>query len=110
MGAGHEREVYFAAYSPDGGYVVTASDDRTAKIWDAATGECKLTLAGHELTSAGHDGWVNSAAYSPDGAFVITASSNRTAKIWDAAIGECKLILTGHEFYVLTAVCSPFGR
>ena len=32
---GHEGYVYFAAVSPDGSRIVTTSDDKTARIWDA---------------------------------------------------------------------------
>ncbi len=59
-----------AAYSPDGKSIVTASDDSTARIWDAATGK-EL----RELT--GHSDYVSSAAYSPDGKSIVTASGDR---------------------------------
>ena len=32
---------------PDGRRVVSASDDKTLKVWDVATGECLATLQGH---------------------------------------------------------------
>ena len=35
------------AVFPDGRRVVSGSYDKTAKVWDAATGECVATLAGH---------------------------------------------------------------
>jgi WD40 repeat protein len=35
---GHENWVRSAAFSPDVGHIVTASDDRDARIWDATTG------------------------------------------------------------------------
>ena len=35
------------AVFPDGRRVVSGSDDKTVKVWDAATGECVATLAGH---------------------------------------------------------------
>ena len=37
-----------AAFSPDGTRIVTASDDKTARIWDAATGKELTVLRGHE--------------------------------------------------------------
>jgi WD40 repeat protein len=34
---GHEGEVLSADFSPDGGRIVTASTDKTARIWDLAS-------------------------------------------------------------------------
>ena len=61
------RPVRSAAFSPDGKHVVTASEDNTARIWDAETGREIATLKGH-------DDSVVSAAFSPDGERVVTAS------------------------------------
>ena len=44
---GHTGCVTSASFSPDGSRVVTASDDKTAKVWDARTGAEVLTLKGH---------------------------------------------------------------
>ena len=54
--AGHDGCVQSAVFSADGSCVLTVSWDHTAKIWDASTGECKLT-------PAGHDGYVRSAGF-----------------------------------------------
>ena len=86
----HNGPVSSAAYSPDGASIVTASDDDTAKVWEAASGAELLTLSGHE-------GGVDSAAYSPDGASIVTASDDGTAKVWEAASGAELLTLSGHE-------------
>ena len=48
-----------AAFSPDGRQIVTASFDKTARIWDAATGRQLLLLSGHTDQ-------VYSAAFSPE--------------------------------------------
>jgi WD40 repeat protein len=60
--------------------VVTASIDRTARIWDARTGAALATLGGHGDV-------VVIAGFSPDGTRVATASIDRTTRIWDARTG-----------------------
>jgi len=79
--------------------ILTASRDNTAKIWDAATGECKHTFCGHSDD-------VNSAVFSADALSLLTASDDETAKIWGAATGECKRTFTGHSGLVSSAVFS----
>jgi WD40 repeat protein len=74
---GHEWPVNSAAFSPDGSRIVTASDDKTVRIWDAATAKEIAVLRGHETI-------VRSAAFSPDGSRIVTASGDKTARIWDA--------------------------
>ncbi|MCP4303856.1 MAG: NACHT domain-containing protein, partial [bacterium] len=54
-----------AQFSPDGGRIVTASDDNTARLWDAETGSLIHTLEGHGSI-------VLSAEFSPDGARIVT--------------------------------------
>jgi WD40 repeat protein len=36
---GHTKGVHHAAFSPDGQRIVTASDDRTARVWNAVNGQ-----------------------------------------------------------------------
>ena len=71
-----------AAFSPDGKKIVTASEDNTAKIWDASTGECLHTLEGHTHWVCSAAIFRISAAFSPDGSKIVTASYDNTARIW----------------------------
>src|SRR5215475_12959407 len=43
---GHDGAVNSAAFSPDGSQIVTASDDKTARIWDAASAKEITVLLG----------------------------------------------------------------
>jgi dipeptidyl aminopeptidase/acylaminoacyl peptidase len=73
----HGLKVTCTQFSPDGQRVVTASDDETARLWDAATGQSIGKLMRHEDR-------VSSAQFSPDGQRVVTASWDKTARLWDA--------------------------
>jgi hypothetical protein len=99
---GHTAEVGAAFFSPDGTRVVTASEDNTARIWNAATGEPIATLTGHTAT-------VWAASFSPDGTRVVTASWDQTARIWNTATGQRIATLTGHTAEIETASFSPDG-
>jgi hypothetical protein len=45
---GHGAPVLDARFSPDGQRLVTASDDKTPRVWDAQSGKLLATLLGHE--------------------------------------------------------------
>jgi TPR repeat protein len=100
--SGHGDRVQFAAYSPDGTRIVTASHDKTARIWDARTGAQLAVLSGHGSR-------VYTAAYSPDGTCIVTASQDKTARIWDAHTGAQLAVLSGHGDAVGFAAYSPDG-
>src|SRR5258706_7886193 len=102
---GHTRPIRSVCYSPDGTRVVSGSDDKTIRIWDAESG----TVIGEPVM--GHTEGVNSVAYSPDGRHIISGSSDCTIRIWDAetsaAVGNP---LEGHADAVLSFSYSPDGQ
>jgi WD40 repeat protein len=99
---GHSYFVLSAGFSPDGTKLVSASKDKTLRLWNVATGECEQTLAGHSSA-------VNSAGFSPDGTKLVSASNDTTLRMWDVATGECEQTLRGHSGAVRSAGFSPDG-
>ncbi len=91
-----------AVFSPDGACVLTASHDRTARLFDRASGREIARFQGHR-------GWVRSAVFSPDGACVLTASNDGTARLFDRASGREIVRFRGHGGAVTSAVFSPDG-
>src|SRR5262249_6580358 len=88
--------------SPDGTRIVTLPGDRTARVWDAATGREVFALRGHGSE-------VNSACFSPDGTRILTAGHDGTARLWDATSGAELQVLRGHVGRVTVASFSPDG-
>jgi WD40 repeat protein len=99
----HDDEVNSAQFSADGQRVVTASQDKTARVWDAATGKALSE-------PMKHDGVVYSAQFSADGQRVVTASQDKTARVWDAATGKALSEPMKHDGAVHSAQFSADGQ
>ncbi|EDR02557.1 uncharacterized protein LACBIDRAFT_393910 [Laccaria bicolor S238N-H82] len=103
--ADHDGAVKSVAFSPDGRHIVSGSDDKTVRVWDAQTGQTVM----HPLK--GHEDHVTSVAFSPDGRHIISGSDDKTVRVWDAQTGqEVMDPLKGHEFWVKSVAFSPDGR
>jgi WD domain, G-beta repeat len=78
---GHRGPVFVATFDPTGTRVLTASDDGTARIWDAATGAILAVLHGRP-------GDTSIAVFDHQGTRVVTAGSPGIVSVWDAATGK----------------------
>ncbi len=99
---GHTSAVDAVAIAPDGLTAISASDDKTLKIWDIKTGKELLTLTGHT-------GSVSAVAIAPDGKTAISASYDTTLKIWDIKTGTELLTLTGRTSSLCAVAIAPDG-
>ncbi|PSJ73808.1 hypothetical protein C7N43_27230 [Sphingobacteriales bacterium UPWRP_1] len=68
---GHSDVITFAAVTPDGSSVITASRDKSIRIWDVNSGELKSTLRGE--TYDGNIGVVSAGALSNNGNLLAIA-------------------------------------
>jgi hypothetical protein len=99
----HDEAVFSAQFNADGQRVVTASLDKRARVWDAATGK----ELGEPMR---HGDAVRSAQFSPDGQRVVTTSWDKTARVWDAATGKAITQPLRHGDAVNSAQFSPDGQ
>ncbi|MEZ4939972.1 MAG: caspase family protein [Saprospiraceae bacterium] len=100
---GHTEAVYATAIAPDGKFVLTGSQDKTAKLW---------TRHGQEVqTFTGHTKRVNTVAFSPaPGEYqVLTGSADGTARLWHPDGREIRQF-TGHTDAVNSVAFSPDGK
>jgi WD40 repeat protein len=100
---GHEGGVIDAQFSPDGQWIVTAGGDKTARVWEAATGKEVTILRGHEDI-------ILCAQFSPDGKQILTSSPDGTVRVWDAATGKEIAKLPQYKRSHLNAQFSPNGQ
>ncbi len=99
---GHEDEAVCGAFSADAALLVTGCADKTARVWEASSGNEKHTLRGH--TDA-----ILVVAFSPDGKRVATGGKDGLVKLWDVDTGKERASLKGHTV-VRCLAFSPDGK
>ncbi|AUX42963.1 WD repeat-containing protein [Sorangium cellulosum] len=100
---GHTYELSGCAISPDGQRIVSASLDRTLKVWDLGTGQILSTLRGHSDQ-------VMACAIAPDGQRIVSASDDGALKLWDLTTGQLLWTIRGHSGRISSCVFSPDGE
>ncbi|CCE86413.1 Piso0_004901 [Millerozyma farinosa CBS 7064] len=96
---GHSHIVQDVTISADGAYALSASWDRTLRLWDLESGECTQRFVGH-------NGDVLSCSIAKNLRQIVSASRDKTVKVWNT-IGECMQTLTGHSDWVSAVRFSP---
>ncbi len=99
---GHGNTLTAVACSADGRWVLTASFDRTACLWDRESGREVRRFAGPA-------GIVTAAALSADGRWVLTGGSDSLARLWDRESGKEVRQYRGHAERVASVAFSADG-
>jgi len=94
-----QKWVQAVQFSFDNRWIVTSSEDGTARIWNGESG----LLLNQPLV---HNASVHSAEFSPDGRWVVTASRDKIARVWDALTG---LPVTGSLTHLAWVKCAHFS-
>jgi len=82
---------------------VSASDDKTIKLWDRNSKECIHTFNEYS-------GYVNSVAFHPSGTFIATGSTDSTVKIWDIRTNKLIQHYTSHTAAINSISFHPCGN
>jgi WD40 repeat protein len=115
---GHDNVINSLAFSQNGKYLISASADATAIIWDASG------LSGADLKSlgqkaaapkpvvrlTGHRGSINTVGFTRDGLHAVTGADDQELRLWRAADGALIQIMAGHKDKVFRLAISPDGR
>ncbi len=80
--------------------MITASADKTARVWDSRSGAPLMIIAGHPEA-------VMTANFSPDRSRIVTSSDDHTVRIWDTGSGTQVAELRGHTDSSEDAVFAP---
>lgn len=88
---GHSRGINDVAWSSvTAEYIATASDDRTLRLWDVATGDALIEFRGHT-------NFVFSIGFNPHSNLLVSGSFDETVKLWDVRTGNCLNTIPAHS-------------
>jgi guanine nucleotide-binding protein subunit beta-2-like 1 protein len=98
---GHNHFVSDIVISSDGQFALSASWDKTLRLWDLNTGTTARRFVGHTSD-------VLSVSFSADNRQIVSGSRDRTIKLWNT-LGECKFNIQedGHSEWVSCVRFSP---
>jgi WD40 repeat protein/serine/threonine protein kinase len=91
------------AFSPDGRWLATLTEEKEIKVWDAATGQEVAALRGHKRG-------LLRLAFSPDGRRLASTSEDTKVKVWDTTTWREVLTFAKHTQSVHGVAFSPDSR
>lgn len=97
---GHDHTISSIRFTPAGTHLLSASRDKTVRVWEVKTGYCVRTIYGHSE-------WVKCVSPSWDSQYVVSGSIDQTARVSNILTGENKLAFVGHDHVVECALFAP---
>ncbi|MGK7925230.1 MAG: protein kinase, partial [Spirulina sp.] len=100
---GHEDSVT-SVYLIGGSYLIlSGSQDKTLKLWDARSGQCLKTFEGHKSA-------ITSIAITSDGRVVMSGSKDGSIKLWNINSGQCLKTFEGHTAAITSIAITSDNR
>ena len=99
---GHTMDIKKIAHFRDDAHAISASADRTIRIWDFSTGKCTHILSG---SPSG----IDSFAVLPGSNFIFSIGGS-TARLWDVFSKRTVIIYNGHQENILSVSITPDGK
>ena len=100
---GHAESIHDLAFSPDGRFLASASQDRTARLWDLESGKEAKRIEEHSDA-------VHGAAFLDGGKSLATCGADRAVKITDLSGEKAARTFSGHDQPVLALAADPDGK
>ncbi len=98
----HAESVNAVAFSSNGQFALSGSNDKTMKLWEPVSGREIRTFTGHTQG-------VTSVGFVPGGKQLVSGSWDKTLRLWDMATGkEIKTIDYGNA--IMSVHVSPDGK
>ena len=112
----HEQEIVDIDYSPNGQWIVSASNDRTAIVWragDISRGTVRAAgtlsdLPPRMTVCKAMDG-LTSVRFSPNSRFIATGSLDNSVNVWDVFTGSCIATCNGVDEDIGISCSVTFG-
>ncbi|MDC9590250.1 WD40 repeat domain-containing protein [Xenorhabdus sp. XENO-10] len=98
----HDHLANQCSFSPNGRWLVSASSDYSARIWEVPTMRLKAALLGHEDD-------VEMAVFNPTSDLVATCSRDKSIRLFRVNNGQCQHVLQGHNADVISISWSMDG-
>ncbi|AEO69533.1 uncharacterized protein THITE_2120070 [Thermothielavioides terrestris NRRL 8126] len=104
----HESVVCCVRFSHDGKYVATGCN-RSAQIYDVATGE-KICVLQDESIDLNGDLYIRSVCFSPDGKYLATGAEDKLIRVWDIQTRQIRTTFAGHDQDIYSLDFARDGR
>ncbi|XP_057295533.1 dynein assembly factor with WDR repeat domains 1-like [Hydractinia symbiolongicarpus] len=106
----HAGAIHACVISPDGRFLASASEDKTARVYTIRGGDGEFIQGPQCKELLGHTDGINDISFSYDSCAIVTASTDGSIKIWDTETGECLVMLSEEGQKVIDARFSSDGR